>query len=134
MYIVCSVHCYGPKAQNSTGTEQALIKYQLNEQTDSPGPAKWGCDGTLNVNWGSVRGRVKWVLRRVQANRRGCTPLLPTPQITPSTSQTQDQVQDQAVGGGGAQGGEQRRQTKHTAPALSQVLYFPEVMAKRGWG
>lgn len=42
-------------------------------------------------------------------------------------------MQDHAVGGGGAQGGEQRRQTKHTAPALSQVLYFPEVMAKRGW-
>ena len=27
---------------------------------------------------------------------------------------------------------EQRRQTKHTTPALSHVLYFPEVMAK-GW-
>lgn len=29
---------------------------------------------------------------------------------------------------------EQRRQTKHSAPALNQVLYFPEVMAKERKG
>ena len=38
------------------------------------------------------------------------------------------------AGRGGLGWKEQRRQTKHTAPALSQVLYFPEVMAKGGGG
>lgn len=57
-------------------------------------------------------------------------PFLPTPPKPHSPGQTQDLVNPYEPKGKGLDGREQKRQTKHTTPALNQVLYFPEVMAK----
>lgn len=76
---------------------------------------------------GTVRGGGKRVLGKSPGLLTGPYPHPPQNPKPPSPGQIQtlESVAGEALGWK-----EQRRQTKHTAPALSQVLYFPEVMAK----
>lgn len=57
-------------------------------------------------------------------------PVLPTSPMPHSPSQTQALVGQCKPKGKGLGWREERRQTKHTVPALNQVLYFPEVKSK----
>lgn len=94
-------------------------------------PAKWACEEPLNMrgnSGGTVRGRGKWVLAKSPGLLMGRTPITPQP---PPPSQIQALVSTARKGLGWK---EQRRQINHTALALSQVLYFPEVMAKERKG
>lgn len=94
------------------------------------GPAKWDCEENLNIRSNSGGYSQGWGEKGPREESRPTDGAIPPSSPDPETPLTRPNPHFGKCSRGGFRLEGAKKATKHTAPALSQVLYFPEVMAK----